>query len=69
MKQGIPRANGWIFSAFPESYGIFHENDISIYMKDAFGYEGEIAESVERMVELFAGLGIDMYFAHWQCAD
>lgn len=51
-----------LFPRFLKVMAFYHENDIRTYMKDAFGYEGEVAESVEQMVELFAGLGIDMYF-------
>lgn len=51
-----------LFPRFLKVMASYHENDIRTYMKDAFGYDGEIAESVDRMVELFAGLGIDMYF-------
>lgn len=51
-----------LFPRFLKVMASYHEEDIRTYMKDAFGYEGEIAESTEKMVKLFASLGIDMYF-------
>ena len=40
----------------------YHEEDIRTFIRDAFGYEGETAESTEKIVELFVDMGIDMYF-------
>lgn len=64
MLFGVPyrKSLTTLFPRFLKVMASYHENDIRTYMKDAFGYEGEIAESVEQMVELFDGLGIDMYF-------
>lgn len=51
-----------LFPRFLKVMASYHESDIRAYLKDAFGYDGEMEESVKKMVELFAGLGIDMYF-------
>lgn len=51
-----------LFPRFLKAMAKYHDVDICRYFKDAFGYEGSIAESVGKMTELFTGLGIDMYF-------
>lgn len=51
-----------LFPRFLSVMASYHEEDIRAFLKEAFGYEGEIGESIEKMVELFAILGIDMYF-------
>lgn len=47
---------------FLKAIAKYYDSDICCYFKDAFGYEGSIEESADKMVGLFAGLGIDMYF-------
>lgn len=39
-----------------------HEEDISAYFKNIFGYEGCVAESAEKMIALFEEMGIDIHF-------
>lgn len=39
-----------------------HGDDIRRYYLDAFGFDGTIEESSRRLVEIFEGLGIPMYF-------
>lgn len=51
-----------LFPRFLGAMAKYHEEDIRAYFKDAFGYEGDIAESVQKMITLFTELGIDMYF-------
>lgn len=51
-----------LFPRFLKAMAAYHEDDICSYFKDAFGYEGDIAESVDKMVALFTELGVDMYF-------
>ena len=41
---------------------VYHEADIQAFIQDAFVYEGDIAESTEKITTLFSELGIDMYF-------
>ena len=41
---------------------VYHEADIQAFIQDAFGYEGDISESTEKITTLFSELGIDMYF-------
>lgn len=38
----------------------YHKEDICKFIKDAFGYEGNIAETSSKIVELFETLGVDM---------
>lgn len=40
----------------------YHEEDISAYFKNIFGYEGCVAESAEKMIALFEEMGIDIHF-------
>lgn len=51
-----------LFPRFLNVMANYHEEDIKAYFRDAFGYEGAIAESADKMVNLFSTLGIDMYF-------
>lgn len=51
-----------LFPRFLKVMAKYHEADIRRYFKDAFGYEGSIEESVDKMVGLFGSLGVDMYF-------
>lgn len=51
-----------IFPHFLEVMAQYHESDISKFIKDAFGFEGNITEKSRKIVQLFENLGIDMYF-------
>lgn len=51
-----------LFPRFLKAMANYHDSDIRRYFKDAFGYEGSVEESAAKMVELFAELGVDMYF-------
>lgn len=51
-----------IFPRFLKAMSVYHEEDITRYFMDAFGFDGNITDSVEKMIELFNDLGIDMYF-------
>ena len=51
-----------VFPRFLKIMGKYHEEDVIAYFKDAFGFEGSIEDSAQRMVELFSELGVDMYF-------
>ncbi|WP_122642107.1 iron-containing alcohol dehydrogenase [Luxibacter massiliensis] len=51
-----------LFPRFLKMMSVYHEDDIRTYIQDVFGYKGGIDESVERIVSLFEGLGISMYF-------
>ena len=51
-----------LFPRFLKVMASYHEGDIRRYFEDAFGYEGDVAESADRMVNLFQDLGVDMYF-------
>lgn len=47
----------------------YHEADIRRYFRDAFGYEGSVPESADKMTGLFESLGADMYFDGEVSAD
>lgn len=51
-----------LFPRFLKAMAKYHDADICRYFKDAFDYEGSIEESAGKMTELFAELGVDMYF-------
>lgn len=40
----------------------YYDADISRYFKDAFDFEGDICDSADKMIKLFAEFGVDMYF-------
>lgn len=51
-----------LFPRFLKAMAPYHEKDIRAYFEDAFGYEGSVEASVDKMVVLFQDLGVDMYF-------
>ena len=51
-----------MFPRFLKAMAKYHADGIRRYFKDAFGYEGSIEESADKMIRLFAELGVDMYF-------
>lgn len=51
-----------LFPRFLKAMAAYHEEEIRAYFKDTFGYEGNVAESAEKMIELFEEMGVDMYF-------
>lgn len=51
-----------LFPRFLKAMAKYHDSDIRRYFKDAFGYEGSIEESADKLAGLFAELGVDMYF-------
>lgn len=51
-----------IFPRFLEVMAQYHKEDICRFIKDVFGYEGDITETSSKIVKLFENLGIDMYF-------
>lgn len=51
-----------VFPAFLKVMGRRHQDDISRYFRDAFGFDGPIEKSAGRLTELFAGFGIPMQF-------
>lgn len=51
-----------LFPRFLKAMAGYHEADIRRYFQDAFGYQGGVSESADKMTELFESLGADMYF-------
>lgn len=51
-----------VFPRFLEKMGSYHEADIRAYLKDVFGYEGSVKDSVQKIIASFTELGVDMYF-------
>ena len=42
--------------------GKHHADDIRKYYLDAFGFDSSIEESSRKLIELFEGLGVEMYY-------
>jgi hypothetical protein len=42
--------------------GKYHADDIKKYFSDAFGFDGSIDDSADRLLRLFKALGVQMYF-------
>ena len=61
---GVPyrRSLTTIVPRFLKAVGKYHEEDVRTFLKDAFGYEGPVEESAEKLVSLFEDLGVSMYF-------
>lgn len=51
-----------VFPRFLQAMGRHHADDIEKYYHDAFGFDSSIEESSRKLTELFAGLGVDMYY-------
>lgn len=51
-----------LFPRFLKAMAVYHQEDIKKYFYDAFGYDGDISESVDLMIKLFEEIGVDMYF-------
>ena len=51
-----------VFPRFLKAMAKYHEEDIRSFLYDAFGYEGDVADSADRLVTLFSEMGVDMYF-------
>lgn len=51
-----------IYPRFLTAMAMYHDEEIRRFLSDAFGFEGEVSESEQRLVELFTSLGVDMYF-------
>ena len=51
-----------IFPRFLKAMAARHEEDIRAYFRDAFGFEGDAAQSADQLTALFERLGVDMYF-------
>lgn len=51
-----------LFPRFLKVMAKYHGEDIRTYLADAFGYSGDVTESARKMIDLFSGLGVDMYF-------
>lgn len=58
-----------LFPRFLKAMAGYHEADIRRYFQDAFGYQGSVSESADKMTELFESLGADMYFDGEVSAD
>lgn len=51
-----------VFPRFLKAMAKYHKEDIRSFLYDAFGYEGDVADSADRLVTLFSEMGVDMYF-------
>jgi len=51
-----------VFPRFLEAMGQHHAQDIRKYYLDAFDFDSSIGESSRKLIELFSGFGVDMYY-------
>lgn len=51
-----------IFPRFLRIMGRHHEEDIRKYFHNAFGFDSSIEESSQKLIELFSGFGVEMYY-------
>ena len=51
-----------VFPRFLRVMGKYHAEDIRKYYLDAFDFNSSIEESSRKLIELFAGLGAEMYY-------
>lgn len=51
-----------VFPRFLRVMGKHHADDIRKYYLDAFGFDSSIEESSRKLIELFEGLGVEMYY-------
>ena len=51
-----------VFPGFLRVMGRYHADDIKKYYLDAFGFDSSIEESSRKLLELFSGLGADMFY-------
>lgn len=51
-----------VFPRFLQAMSKHHADDIRKYYLDAFGFDSSIEESSRKLIELFAGLGVEMYY-------
>lgn len=51
-----------VFPRFLQAMGKYHADDIRKYYLDAFGFDSSIEESSRKLLDLFSGLGADMFY-------
>lgn len=51
-----------LFPRFLKAMSKYYDADIRRYFKKAFGFEGKITDSADKMINLFSEFGVDMYF-------
>ncbi len=51
-----------LFPRFLKAMSKYYDADIRCYFKNAFGFEGSINDSADKMMKLFSEFGADMYF-------
>lgn len=51
-----------VFPRFLQAMGKHHAEEIRNYYRDAFGFDGTIEDSTQKLMTLFAELGIPMYY-------
>lgn len=50
-----------LFPRWLKHIAIKHEDDVKRLVKDAFGFDGNIDDSLNKVIQLFSDFGIDMY--------
>lgn len=51
-----------LFPRFLKVISKYYYNDIQKYFCDVFGYDGDVAESADKMIKLFEKIGVNMTF-------
>lgn len=51
-----------IFPRFLKAISKYHEEDVRLYFKEVFNFEGSIDDSVNKVIQFFTKQGADMYF-------
>lgn len=51
-----------VFPRFLQAMGKYYPGYIRKYYLDAFGFDSSIEESSKKLVEMFSGFGVDMYY-------
>lgn len=51
-----------VFPRFLQAMGKHHAEEVRNYYRDAFGFDGTIEDSTQKLMTLFAELGIPMYY-------
>lgn len=61
---GVPyrRSLTVLFPRFLKAMARYHDKEISSFLKDAFGLEGDIGDRTDELVGRFSETGVDMYF-------
>lgn len=52
-----------LFPRFLQTMAAYHEADVRQYLHDVYGFTGNVADTVQQVVDLYENLGVPMYFS------